>query len=196
MEGLRRWLRDVVPPVALIVAIDAVVTLIFFGLSAGPARVGTLRPLGTIPPKVLELVLVGAGVGLAASVGARRLDFTLLALAMAFVALLDIDHLPSFFGIGQPIRPAHSFAFLAVEVSALGLAFRKRPELALLAVSAFFGHVAGDSGIFALFAPFSFDYSSIDAYKVPFGMVAVVFALAAGYVGRHRIRSTITSYSS
>ena len=194
MEGLRRWLRDVVPPVALIVAIDLVVTLIFFGLSASPARIGTLRPLVTIPPKALELVLVGAGLGLAACLGARRPDFSLLALPVAFVALLDIDHLPSVFGINQPIRPAHSFAFLAVEVVALGMAFRKRPELALLAVAAFFGHIAGDTGIFALFAPFSFDYSSIDAYKVPFGVIAVVFALAAGYVTRRAQRPSVVPY--
>jgi hypothetical protein len=189
MEGLRHWLRDVVPPVALIVAIDLVVTLVFFGLSAGPARIGTLRPLGTIPAKALELVLVGAGVGAAACVGARRLDFSLIGLAMAFVALLDIDHLPSFFGIDQPIRPAHSFAFLAVEGVALGLAFRKRPELVLLAVASFFGHIAGDTGVFALFAPFSFAYSSVDAYKVPFGVIAVLFGLAAGYLSR-RARTT------
>jgi hypothetical protein len=196
MEGLRRWLRDVVPPVALIVAIDLVVTLIFFGLSASPARIGTLRPLGTIPPKVLELVLVGAGVGLAACVGARRLDYALVGLAIAFVALLDVDHLPAAFGVNQPIRPAHSFAFLALEALALGVAFRKRPEVVLVAIAAFFGHIAGDTGIFALFAPFSFDYSSIDAYRLPFGVIAAVFALAAGYVSLHRHRSTLPSHSS
>ena len=195
MQGLRCWLRDVVPPVALIVAIDLVVTLIFFAASAAPARIGTLRPLGTIPSKGLELVLVGAGVGLAACLGARRLDFSLLALAMAFVALLDVDHLPSAFGITQPIRPAHSLAFLGVEVLALGLAFRKRPELAMLAVAAFFGHIAGDTGIFALFAPFSFVYSSIDDFKVPFGLIAAVFALAAGNFSRHSRISTTTPYS-
>jgi hypothetical protein len=195
MEGLGRWLRDVVPPIALIVGIDLVVTLVFFGLSAGPERIGTLRPLGTIPPKALELVLVGAGVGLAACVGARRLDYALVALAIAFVALLDIDHLPSVFGVSQPIRPAHSFAFLALESVALGATFRKRPELVLLAVASFFGHIAGDTGVFALFAPFSFDYSSIDAYQVPFGLIAVAFALIAGYVSRRRQRQTGTSYS-
>jgi hypothetical protein len=195
MEGLRRWLRDVVPPVALIVAIDLVVTLVFFGLSATPARIGTLRPLGTIPLKALELVLVGTGVGLAACVGARRLDYSLIGLAIAFVALLDIDHLPSAFGITQPIRPAHSFAFLALEVLALGVAFRRRPGVVLVAVAAFFGHVAGDTGIFALFAPFSFDYTSIDAYKVPFGVIAAAFALAAGFVSRRRQMSANAPYS-
>jgi len=195
MDGLRRWLRDVVPPVALIVAIDLAVTLTFFGLSAGPARIGTLRPLGTIPPKALELVLVGVGVGLAACLGARRLDYSLVGLAVAFVALLDIDHLPSVLGVDQPIRPAHSFAFLALEVLALGVAFRRRPEVVLVAVAAFFGHVAGDTGIFALFAPFSFDYTSIDPYKVPFAVVATLLALTAGYVSRRRQRSANVSYS-
>ena len=195
MEGLRRWLRDVVPPVALIVAIDLVVTLVFFGLSATPARIGTLRPLGTIPPKALELVLVGTGVGLAACVGARRLDYSLLGLAIAFVALLDIDHLPSAFGIEQPIRPAHSFAFLALEVLALGVTFGRRPGVVLVGVAAFFGHVAGDTGIFALFAPFSFDYTSIDAYKAPFGVIAVAFALAAGYASRRRQWTAKAPYS-
>jgi hypothetical protein len=188
MDGFRRWLQDVVPPVALIVAIDLVLTLIFFAVSAGPARIGTLRPLDTIPSKGLELILVGAGVGLAACISARRFDPSLLALAIAFVVLLDVDHLPSVFGVEQPIRPAHSFAFLAVEAVALGLAFRRRPELILLAVAAFFGHVAGDTGIFALYAPFSFGYSSIDAYRVPFGVIAAVFGLGAGAVSRRTKR--------
>jgi hypothetical protein len=188
MEGFRGWLGDVLPPILLILAIDLVVTVIFFGVSGSPARIGTLRPLGTIPGKVVELVLVGAGVGLAACVTAKRLDVSLLTLAIAFVALIDVDHLPSIFGIEQPIRPSHSFAFLAIEVIALGVTFRRRPELVLLAVSAFFAHIAGDTGIFSLFAPFSFVYSSISAYKIPFGIIGAVFALAAGYASRHTKR--------
>src|SRR5260370_8085835 len=105
MEGLGRWLRDVVPPVALIVAIDLVVTLIFFGLSATPARIGTLRPLGTIPPKALELVLVGTGVGLAACVCARRPDYSLLGLAIAFLILPDLPHPPPPFALAPPLLP-------------------------------------------------------------------------------------------
>jgi hypothetical protein len=189
MDGFRGWLRDVLPPILLMLAIDLVVTVIFFGVSGGPARIGTLRPLGTIPGKAVELVLVGAGVGLAACVTARRLDVSLLTLAIAFVALIDVDHLPSVFGIEQPIRPSHSFAFLAIEVIALGVVFRRRPELALLAVSAFFAHLAGDTGIFALFAPFSFAYGSISAYQIPLGIIGVAFALAAGHASRHTRRA-------
>ena len=151
--------------------------------------------MSTIPSKVVELVLVGGGVGLAACVSARKLDVPLLTLAVAFVALIDVDHLPSAFGIAQPIRPSHSLAFLAVEAVALGLAFRGRPELVFLAVSAFFGHIAGDTGIFALFAPFSFAYSSMSAYQVPFGIIALAFALATGYVSRRAKRGPDIRYS-
>jgi hypothetical protein len=111
----------------------------------------------------------------------------LLTLSVAFVVLLDIDHLPSLFGIAQPIRPAHSFTFLVLEVAALALAVRRRPEVELIAVAAFFGHVAGDTGIFALFAPFSFDYYSLNGYAFPLALTAVAFALVAGYAG-HRNR--------
>src|SRR4029077_8627768 len=113
MDGFKRWLRDVLPPIALILAIDLAITGIFFVASSGPARIGTLRPISTIPAKVVELLLVGGGLGLAACLTARRLDLSMMTLTIAFVALIDADHLPSVFGIGQPIRPAHSFAFLA-----------------------------------------------------------------------------------
>ncbi len=182
MDGFKHWFREVAPPIALILAVDLVVTLVFFGVSGGQARIGTFRPVSTIPAKAVELLLVGAGVGLLACITARRLDPSLLTLAIGFVALLDVDHLPSVFGIAQPIRPAHSFAFLAVEIVVLWIAFRDRPELVFLAVSAFFGHLAGDTGIFALFAPFSFAYTSIDAYVVPFGILSAAFALGAGYM--------------
>jgi len=113
MEGLRGWLRDVVPPVALIVAVDLAVTVAFFGMSLSPARIGTLRPLGTIPPKVLELVLVGGGAGLAACAGARRLDLSLLGLAIAFVALLDTqDPLIYAYCLGQAPVPEHLAALI------------------------------------------------------------------------------------
>lgn len=183
---MNRWLREVIPPVALIVALDLVVTVVFFALSGSSARIGTLRPLSTIPGKGFELVLVGAAVGLLACVAAWRLDPSLLTLAIAFVGLIDADHLPSAFGVAQPIRPAHTFAFLAVEAIALAVAFRGRPELVLLAVAAWFGHVAGDTGVFALFAPLSFAYDSLGPYRMPFAIISAAFALAAGYLVRRR----------
>jgi hypothetical protein len=184
MEGFNRWLREVIPPIALILALDLAVTVVFFALSGAAARIGTLRPVNTIPEKGLELVLIGAGVGLLACVAERRLDTPLLTLAVAFVALIAADHLPSALGVAQPIRPAHTFAFLALEVVALALTFRGRPELVLLAVATWFAHVAGDTGLFAFFAPLSFAYSPLGPYRVPFAAIAVLFALATGYVSR------------
>jgi hypothetical protein len=186
MEAFNRWLREVIPPIAVIVALDLAITVIFLVLSGATARIGTLRPVGTIPAKGLELVLVGAAVGFVACVTELRIDLSLLTLAIAFVGLIDADHLPSALGIAQPIRPAHTFAFLAVEVVVLAIAFRRRPELPLLAVAAWFGHIAGDTGEFALFAPFSFDYSPLGDLRVPFVIVSAVFALATGYMVRRR----------
>jgi hypothetical protein len=184
MEASRRFLRDVVPPVVVVLALVLVVTVVFFALSGPAARIGTLRAVSTIPVKGAEIVLLGAAVGLLACAAERRLDATLLTLAVAFVALIALDHLPSALGVAQPIRPAHTFAFLAAEVVVLRVAFRKRPELPLLAAAAWFGHVAGDTGVFAFFAPFSFAYSPLGPYMLPFAVISVVFAIATGYVAR------------
>src|ERR1700719_5249590 len=102
MEALNRWLRDVLPPIAVIVALDLAVTVVFFALSGATARIGTLRPVNTIPAKGLELVLVGAAVGLVACLVERRIDVSLLTLGVAFVGLIDADHLPSALGIAPP----------------------------------------------------------------------------------------------
>jgi len=186
MEAFNRWLREVIPPIALVLALDLAAMVVVFALSGASARVGTLRPVDTIPDKGLELVLVGAGVGALACVAARRLDLSVLTLAIAFVGLLDADHLLSAFGVAQPIRPAHTFAYLALETVALGVAFRGRPELVTLAASAWFAHVAGDAGIFALFAPFSFAYNPLGPYRVPFAVIAAALAIATGYLVRRR----------
>lgn len=191
MDALNRWAREVLPPVVLIVALDLVVTVVFFAVSGSTVRIGTLRPVSTIPGKGLELVLVGAGVGVLACLASRRLDLSLVTLAVAFVALIDVDHLPSALGVAQPIRPAHTFAFLALEVLALGVAFRRRPELVTLALSAWFGHIAGDTGIFALFAPFSFTYSALGPYGLLFAIIAVILALTTGFISRSRLKAAI-----
>lgn len=190
MEGFNRWLREVVPPIVLLLALDVVVTVIFLVVSGTSARIGTLRPLNTIPVKGGELILIGVGVGLLACITARRIDASILTLAIAFVALIAADHLPSAFGVPQPIRPAHTFTFLAAEVVVLGVTFRKRPELVLLAIAAWFGHVAGDQGVFAFLAPISFAYSPLGPYQIPFAIVSAIFALATGYVVRQRTRES------
>jgi hypothetical protein len=191
MEAFDRWLREVIPPIVVVLALDLAVMVVFYAFSGAPARVGTFRPVNTIPAKGLELLLVGAGVGILACVAARRLDLSVLALGIAFVALLDADHLISAFGIAQPIRPAHTFAYLALEALALAVTFRGRPELVSLAVAAWFAHIAGDAGVFALFAPFSFDYSPLGPYRVPFAIIAAAFAIMRGYLIRRRQKQAL-----
>jgi hypothetical protein len=184
----REWLHETAIPILVVILLDLAITIIFLSISGKSARIGTFRPPNTVPPKIAELAAIGIGLGVIACISRRKPDPTLLTLSLAFVLLLDADHLPSLIGIAQPIRPAHSFAFLVLEVIVLSLTVRRRPEVQLMAVAAFFGHTAGDSGEFALFAPFSFDYSSISAYDLPLAIAAIFFALAAGYAKRRNSR--------
>jgi len=193
MEAARRLLRDVVPPIAVVLALVLVITVTFFVISGSAARVGTLRAVGTLPVKVGELVLLGTGLGLLVCAAERRLDIPMLTLAVAFVALIAVDHLPSALGVAQPIRPAHTFAFLGAEMVVLPLAFRKRPELPLLAAATWFAHIAGDTGVFAFSAPLSFDYGPLGPYRIPFAIIAAAFAIATGYLVRRRRRALLSS---
>lgn len=179
---VKSWASDVFPALLIFVALDLVLTLIFFGTTGSSVHIGTLRPLDTIPSKLLELAAVGLGVGLVASLASRAVDFSLITLGVGFTMLLDLDHLPAAFGVAQPIRPAHSLAFLAFVVCVLYFAIRNRPEIEAILVAAFLGHMAADTGIFAFFAPFSFTYSSLDAFRIPFAVGSIAFALLAGYL--------------
>ncbi|MGH2638519.1 MAG: hypothetical protein ACRDF4_04455 [Rhabdochlamydiaceae bacterium] len=180
---LRGWASDTFPSIIAFVAIDLALTLIFFGFSSASAHVGTLRPEATIAPKVLELAAVGAGVGLIASLASRAFDFSFVTFGAAFMVLLDLDHLPSVFGIDQPIRPAHSLAFLAITVVVLYfIAGRSRPEVPVIATATFMAHIASDTGVFAFYAPISFSYISLNEFRVPLAIGAVCFAIIAGYL--------------
>jgi hypothetical protein len=182
------YLSETFPPILTFVALDLLVTVIFVTVSPSSSSIGTLRPVDTIPSKLVELVLIGLAVGLISSVAFRKIDLSMITISLAFVALLDLDHLPSALGFSEPIRPAHSIMFLAVLMIFLAFVSRKQPEVELLAVAAFLGHMAGDTGEFAVFAPFSFAYSGLDPYRVPLAIGAVVFALLAGYVKYRRYK--------
>lgn len=178
----REWVSATFPSILVIVAIDLALTVIFFGFSAPATHIGTLRPEDTIAPKVLQLASVGLGLGLLASLSSRRFDFRLITFGFAFTVLLDLDHLPAFFGVLQPIRPAHSLSFLAIGFVVLYLTVaRNHPEIPVVFASAFFGHIAADSGVFAFYAPISFDYISLNEFKIPFSIVAICLAFFAGY---------------
>ena len=182
------WLRETIPPIVAYIALDLVLTSIFIAMSPSAVDIGAIRPVATIPPKVTELILVGVALGLVASFAFRKIDFNLLTLSLAFVVLLDADHIPAALGFHEPIRPAHSIAFLLILLAVLTFTIKKQPEVELIAISAFLGHMAADTGEFSLLLPFSFAYSNLDPYRVPLAVGAVVFALLAGYVKYRRYK--------
>jgi hypothetical protein len=167
---------------------DLVLTLIFFFVAGTSFHVGTLRPVASIPTKIIELTAVGLSVGIVASIANRALDLSMVTLGIAFTVLIDLDHLPSVFGFEQPIRPAHSLAFLSLTIIVLSLTIRNQPWVELIMISSFLAHMASDTGVFAFLAPFSFQYFSLDAFKIPFAAGSIAFAIAAGYL-KFRYRS-------
>ncbi len=187
------WLSETIPPIFTYIALDLILTAMFIAISPASVSIGTLRPASTIPPKILELVLIGLALGLVSSLTFRKIDLSLITVFVAFVALLDIDHLPAMLGYSEPIRPAHSIMFLVILMLILAFTARKQPEVELIAVAAFLGHMAGDTGEFAVFAPFSFSYSGLDPYRIPLAAGAIIFALLAGYVKyrRYKVKSKV-----
>ncbi len=187
------WLSETIPPIFTYIALDLILTAIFIAVSPPSVNIGTLRPEETIPPKILELLLIGLILGLVSSLPFKKIDLNMITLFVAFVALLDVDHLPSMLGYSEPIRPAHSIMFLLILMVSLAIIARKQPEVELIAVAAFLGHMAGDTGEFAVFAPFSFTYSGLDPYRIPLAVGAIALALLAGYVKyrRYKVKSRI-----
>lgn len=170
-----------------VVALFAGVALAFtvLSLSASPpaSRSGTLRSLATIPVHELALLALGAMLGLLASAASRKMDPVLILLPVAFISLLDLDHLPAALGIAQPIRPAHSVFFVLAFVVCLWLA-RQPLELGVISVSAFLGHLGVDTGVFPLLSPFSFNYYSLSGYGVELLASSLLLAVSAGLCSR------------
>lgn len=193
VANLKGLVFDTLPYIVTFLAIDVALGILFFGLSSPSSHVGTLRPVASIAPKLFELMSIGLLVGLVSCIASRSFDLSLMTLGTAFVMLLDFDHMPSVLGVPQPIRPDHSLSFLLIVVLALYvLASRKgRIEVPVLMVSAFFAHLAGDSGLFALFAPFSFSYASLNEFKIPFALCAIVFAILAGNLKSRKMKKSL-----
>ena len=123
------------PPILVFIVVDLALTMIFLGYSSPSSHIGTLRPVASIAPKVLALATVGLGVGLIASFARRTLDPNLITFGIAFTTLLDLDHLPSVFGVEQPIRPAHTLTFLTIIVFLFYLVVaRSRSEIPMIAI--------------------------------------------------------------
>jgi hypothetical protein len=160
-------------------------TLISLYTAPRSAQIGTFRPVQTIPLHVLILALLGLGLGLALSVALRKLDFGLVVLLPALVVLTDLDHLPAYLGLAQPIRPAHSIIFIICAVALMAMVIRKA-GVELVSLSAFFAHLSVDMGVFPAFSPVSFHYYIIGEFRIPALLAAVAFALVAGLAMKHK----------
>jgi hypothetical protein len=163
------------------------------GVILGPpaAQVGGTRPEATIPGHIVELTAFGLllGVGSMAIFGRRGLP--LVFLTPTLTVLLDIDHIPAYIGFAQPIRPAHSVMFIVVALAATAITI-KALDIDLIVLSAFMGHMAVDTGLFAPFSPISFVYIQLNPYRLPLAAGAVLCALAAGALLRKRQRVTVS----
>ncbi len=164
---------------------------LFTGLSLafGGAANGTggVRPIDTIPAHLAELAGFGLLLGVGTLVFYGRKGLWLLLLTPSLVLLLDLDHLPIYLGIPQPIRPAHSLVFLAAAVL-LTAAIVRKLEIELILVSSFTAHLGVDTGVFPPLSPLNFDYLQLEPYRLPLLLVSVVLALAAGLMVRRRNR--------
>ncbi|MEM3638096.1 MAG: hypothetical protein QXX17_03325 [Conexivisphaerales archaeon] len=190
-----RYARDVreavvfvAKPVAMYLALNLVILVVTSLVAQPSVKIGTLRPVDTIPVKIMELVSVGIVLGIITSLSEKKFDLKVIALATVFVVLLDLDHLPSLFNVQEPIRPDHTLLFLATSSVILYLTGRSSIEVPLISASSFLAHIASDNGIFGLFAPFSFQYVTLNEYDPYLYAGAVILAVIAGRAKVRRLR--------
>ena len=167
--------------------IYAAMVLVFTAISLFTApqgsQTGIFRPVSTIPYHEVLLILLGIGLGLAASVFLWGRNWAFVFLIPALVVLTDLDHLPSYLKWAQPIRPAHSFIFILLTVALIVMVIRRR-DVEFVSLSAFFAHLSIDTGVFPPFSPVDFTYYNLNEFRIPFLVAAIAFALGAGYVSR------------
>jgi hypothetical protein len=156
-------------------------TLLGLLLSPSAAEVGGTRAQDTIPGHIAELAAFGLVLGIGSMVVYGRKGLPLVFLTPALTVLLDLDHIPAYLGFPEPIRPAHSIVFILVALAATAIMI-KALDIDLIVLSAFMGHMAVDTGLFAPFSPISFAYVGLGPYRLPFAAGAVLCALAAGAV--------------
>jgi hypothetical protein len=174
---------------ALVFTIYVVLALVFtaMGILLAPssAQVGGTRPGDTIPEHLAALAGFGLLLGAGCMIVYGRKGLPLVLLTPALTVSLDIDHIPSYLGYAETIRPAHSFLFIIAALAVTAITI-KALDMELVVASAFMGHMAVDTGLFAPFSPISFLYISLNPYRIPLAAGAVLCALAAGVVLRTR----------
>lgn len=174
----------------VIIYVGLVLLFTLLGVVIGPesAQVGGTRPDETIPGHLAELAGFGLLLGGGSAAIYGRKGVHLIVLVPILTVSLDLDHLPAYLGYAETIRPAHSLVFVVVAFAATAITI-KAVDLDLVVVSAFMGHMAVDTGLFAPFSPLSFQYYSLDPYRLAFAVGAILCALAAGVVLRRGYRT-------
>jgi hypothetical protein len=181
----RTDLKATVLAILLFAATVGVFTIVSLFVSPPGSQTGQLRAISAIPDHLALLVVGGVVLGSLPSIIYRRLDLALLVSIPIFVVLVDLDHLPIALGIAQPVRPAHSIIFIAT-VFVLMTTIIKRLDLSFAAMSGFFAHVGIDSGVFAPWAPLSFDYYDLTDYRWIFVSLAVASVVVSGYFAKRK----------
>lgn len=165
------------------------VALVFtaWGTVLGPpaAQIGGTRPEGTIPGHLAELAAFGLLLGLGCMLIYGGKGLPLVFLTPVLTVLLDVDHLPAYLGFAEPIRPAHSLLFVIVVLAVTAVTI-KALDIELVMLSAFMGHMAVDTGLFAPFSPISYWYTQLGPYRVPSATGAILCAVAAGVALRRQ----------
>jgi hypothetical protein len=187
--------RDSVIPsakqIGFATTIYALVSLLLTGVSLiiSPvmSRVGTFRPVETIPGHLALIALLALLLGAAVVITERRLDLVLLLSIPTFAILTDLDHLPSIVGVAQPIRPAHSLVFAAMAAFLIVVSLR-RLDMGFAALSGFSAHLVVDTGVIPPVSPLSFMYVNLSGLHLYFAVGAVTFAILSGLISKERGR--------
>lgn len=179
--------KDEVRVVILFAALVLAITAASLFVSPPSSQIGTLRALARIPAHGLILALAGAAVAAISFPFSRRISLGMMLVGVSSVIILDLDHLPVILAVGQPIRPAHSLVFIGFAFVVIEGAFRKRPELGIMVLSASLIHLVVDAGEAPLLAPITFHYFGLSQLRPALLVTSVVLAALAGYVQRRTL---------
>lgn len=184
ISSIRGSIREVLEVSAVFIAVGLTFTAVSVLTSDVHFKIGTLRPIYSIPPHLVALSAMGLAVGFTTSLFSMRLSLRPLLLSVVLILLFDLDHVPAALGIPQPIRPAHSLLFLGVVIIAELVLLKKPVGTIVLIGAAFLGHLAVDSGLFPLFYPFSMQYYTLSSIYPWLYVGAFILAAMAGLLTR------------
>ena len=115
--------RGFIIPLIIYMMINLLFTALGVLLYEPELPLGIFRGFSNIPLKAIQLLGFGVLIGFLVSLGQKKFSLMSMIYPIFFLIMLDLDHLPSFFGIAQLIRPAHSLLFIGVFMVAIYLLY-------------------------------------------------------------------------